>query len=355
MADPTSPRSTAKHPRLRSAVLAEERFRARIAELGATVAGEYLNTRTPVPLRCPQGHSCNPRPSSVLSGQGICRVCAGQDPTVSEAAFRARVEELGGTVRGRYVNALTPVEVRCAQGHPCAPMPASIQQGQGICGRCAGKDPADAAERFRVIVEAQGEVMLTRYVNGQTAVLLRCHCGYEHSVWPSDIRRGGAGCRRCWGESRRAASAFRNRVEELGGIVVGEYFNNLTPVHVRCRDGHEVSPLPINVFRGTGVCRYCAGKTWDCVYVVRGGDIIKFGITSGSPGPRLMDHQRNGFTDVVRVHAGLPDEVAPELERQIVAALRDAKEQPVRGREYFPAHVLALVLDLIDNHPAIRP
>jgi hypothetical protein len=38
----------------------------------------------------------------------------------------------------------------------------------------------------------------------------------------------------------------------------------------------------------------------------------------------------------------------------VLAALRDAREEPLRGREYFSVHVLPLVLDLVDNHPAVR-
>ncbi|MBL0777355.1 hypothetical protein G6541_08340 [Streptomyces albidoflavus] len=56
----------------------------------------------------------------------------------------------------------------------------------------------------------------------------------------------------------------------------------------------------------------------------------------------------------MRVHTGLPADVAPALERMILAALRDAREVPVRGKEYFSGRALPLVLDLVDNHPTLR-
>ncbi|MGV2914581.1 GIY-YIG nuclease family protein [Streptomyces alfalfae] len=101
----------------------------------------------------------------------------------------------------------------------------------------------------------------------------------------------------------------------------------------------------------------CAGQVWDAFYVVRDeiADVVKVGVTSGDPRPRLSDHARDGFDDVVRVHTGLPADVAPALERMVLITLRDARESPVRGKEYFPGRVLPLVLDLVDNHPAIRP
>lgn len=84
-------------------------------------------------------------------------------------------------------------------------------------------------------------------------------------------------------------------------------------------------------------------------------DVVKFGITSGNPRPRLSRHAREGFDDVIRLVEGLPGDLAPRLERAILAALQDAREAPVRGREYFPSRVLALVLDLVDGWTAVPP
>ncbi|MTE20240.1 hypothetical protein F0L17_14205 [Streptomyces sp. TRM43335] len=82
-------------------------------------------------------------------------------------------------------------------------------------------------------------------------------------------------------------------------------------------------------------------------------DAVKFGITSGDPRPRLAVHARDGYDTVARLVTDLPD--AREMERRILAALRDAGEQPIRGREYYPARVLPMVLDLVDNSPRETP
>ncbi|MHC3450808.1 GIY-YIG nuclease family protein [Streptomyces prasinus] len=81
-------------------------------------------------------------------------------------------------------------------------------------------------------------------------------------------------------------------------------------------------------------------------------DTVKFGITSGDPRPRLGMHARDGFDSVVRLVENLPDDLALRTERAVRAALRDAREAPVRGREYFPARVLGLVLDVVDGWTA---
>jgi hypothetical protein len=108
------------------------------------------------------------------------------------------------------------------------------------------------------------------------------------------------------------------------------------------------------VQQGRGVCRFCAGRAWDVFYVVAddSNEIVKFGITSGDPRPRFRQHSRDGFDRVIRLVESLPADVAPRLERAVLAALRDAREVPVRGTEYFPTRTLALILALVDGWTA---
>jgi hypothetical protein len=98
----------------------------------------YAGANTPVELRCYKGHACRPRPADVQQGHGICAACAGRDPVVAEAAFWKRVASQKGrrTKNSIYVNCDTPVELRCHKGHTCNPTPSSVRGGHGICGQC---------------------------------------------------------------------------------------------------------------------------------------------------------------------------------------------------------------------------
>jgi formylmethanofuran dehydrogenase subunit E len=280
-----------------SSLAAEAAFRARVADLGGVVVGEYVNAHTPVLLRCAEGHECSPMPNSVQKGHGICRTCAGCDRIAAEAAFWELVAEHGAIALGEYVNARTPVPLRCAEGHECSPRPNDVQKGRGICRTCAGQDPV-AAE-----------------------------------------------------------AAFRARVADLGGVVVGEYVNALTPVSLRCAEGHECSPRPHDVQQGRGICGECAGKIWNVFYVVISDLEVKFGITSGDPRSRLSDHRRDGFQTAppLRLLRDLPGTTAKDIEDACKAALKLAGELPTRGLEYFDISCLALVLDVVDNYPIEQP
>jgi hypothetical protein len=52
---------------------------------------------------------------------------------------------------------------------------------------------------------------------------------------------------------------------------------------------------------------------------------------------------------VVRLVADLAPTVAAKAERAVISALSLAREQPIRGREYFDISCLALILDVADS------
>ncbi len=186
----------------------------------------------------------------------------------------------------------------CRAGHPCSPRPAGVHSGQGLCRVCAGNDPA-ACEQ-----------------------------------------------------------AFRAKITEFGGTVLEpRWLGRDAPHRVLCPAGHQVTPRPGNVLSGVGMCRVCAGKSWDALYVVADDERgwIKFGVTSGDPAHRLATHARNGFARTIRRLTGLAEGVALDLERSLLATLRLAGEEPVQGREYYDDALEALVLDIVDNYPMPRP
>jgi single CXXC unit len=329
----------------------EAAFRAHLAELGATILGPYVNSATPIPARCAAGHECRPIPAQVQQGKGICLTCAGLDPKVAEAAFRARVAELGGTMLGSYVNNRAPVLVRCAAGHECRPRPSGVLYGdQGFCGTCAGNDRDVAEAAFRERLDALGATLLGTYVNSGTPVLVLCAAGHRCEPRPNSVQRGQGVCVVCAGNDRAAGElAFCTRVAELGGMVLGEYVNNHTPVLVRCPGGHLGRPHPHGIMTGQGICRICSCKAQDVFYVVTSRLAVKFGITSGNPRPRLATHARQGYKQVVRLVADLAPTVAAKAERAVLSALAMAGEQPIRGKEYFDISCLALILDVADS------
>lgn len=209
-------------------------------------------------------------------------------------AFLAHVEMLGGSVlEGRWLGSTHPHQIVCAAGHESYVRPNNLKNGQGACRSCAGRDPWTTETEFRKVVSA------------------------------------------------------------AGACVLGSYKGTHTPVKIRCIEGHIVSPNPRSLLRGTGVCRVCAGSSWDVFYIVidDAAQVIKFGITSRDGRARLSDHARDGFTRVEMLRTGLPGSVAPDTEREVKRLLAARGARPVRGREYFPLAWLPTVLEVAAGLP----
>lgn len=330
-------------------------FRRRVAELGGEVVEpQWLGNRIPHRVLCRQGHRCSPRPGDLLRGQGVCRVCVGHDSQKPQAEFKARLGALGATLlEPQWLGIHKGHRVLCAAGHECTPRPTSVRRGQGICRTCAGKDSQAAWAAFiERVQEVGGTVLEPRWLGSGTPHRVRCIKGHESRPRPDNVQKWGI-CRACAGnDTHMAEAAFRERLASLSAVLLEPHWLGASVPHrVQCALGHTSKPRPHGVLQGSGICRVCAGKAWDIFYVVADdeNDVVKFGITSGDPRPRLRRHAYNGLTTVIRLIEGLPTDSAPRLERAVLAALRDAREAPVRGVEYFPTHTLALILDVVDG------
>jgi hypothetical protein len=118
----------------------EAAFRFRLAELGADLLeSEWLGALRKHRIRCGAGHDGYVKPNQVQQGYGICKTCAGHDPVAAAAAFRARLAELGATLlEPEWLGSDRPHQVRCSEGHLCRPAPGNVSQGNGICRVCRG-------------------------------------------------------------------------------------------------------------------------------------------------------------------------------------------------------------------------
>lgn len=336
-----------------------ENFRRRVAELGGEVLEvEYLGVQKPHLCRCGEGHECNPTPHHVQRGLGICRICTGRDPVTAWGNFRQRVSELGGEVlEPVWLGARKRHLCRCANGHECSPLPNSVQQGDGICRVCAGRDPVAAWEVFRRrVIELGGTVLEPEWLGCDRPHLCRCVNGHECRPRPSGVQQGAGICQVCTGTGRGSGELawgnFRRRVADLGGEVLEpKWLGSQQPHRCRCSEGHECKPMPACVQRGQGICPICAGKEWDVLYVTRNPvtRCVKFGITSWGGRARLRDHRYDGYTEVLHLITGLPEGLAAHTEQKIKIALAMVDAKPVRGREYFSDDYL----DLIENEISI--
>jgi hypothetical protein len=239
----------------------EDTFRKRIEELGGRVIGEYTGAKFFIDCVCPEGHNCRTTPYHIKSGGYMCKICSGHDPKTAEDNFRKRVTELGGRVIGEYITSSTPIECICVSGHICYSLPSGLQQGRGMCSTCSGYDSKIAEENFRKRIQELGGRVIGEYNGANNRVKCICSNGHNSYVRPCYIQQGGGMCKICSeNDPKISEETFRKRVEELGGRVIGEYINSVTPIKCICSNGHYCSPRASGVKQGQGICIICAGK-----------------------------------------------------------------------------------------------
>lgn len=248
-------------------------FEKAVAAAGGTVLEDvWLGSLKGHKVRCAKGHVNSPRPNSVQQGQGICRTCGGQHPEASWKAFGDRVQELGGVViEPAWLGKGVPHRIRCVRGHLTSPRPTSVQRGQGICRTCSKRSPEQAAREFRDRVSEMGGVVLEpSWMGVMRPHRVRCVQGHEAFPRPNALQQGQGICRTCVGNDPvDCYRRFRERLAELGAVLLeSEWLGGATPHRIRCVDGHDVSVRPSGLLQGEGACRMCKGKIWDVFYIV---------------------------------------------------------------------------------------
>lgn len=286
-----------------------ERFARWTAENGYTLADgfEWVNIRTRYAATCPAGHECMLRPDSSIGRGSGCQRCGilKRAETKTEGArqrFLAWINEAGFTLAEGFEwvgsKGGTAYDATCPQGHPCRVSPNAIQQGRSGCGKCARK----RVGRYKTSVASRDEFTAWADANGYTLV---------------DFKWRGT----------------------------------MTPHPAICPNGHECRPNPGHVRKGVGGCAACKNKVFDVFYVVTNPDagVLKFGVTSGDPAPRLRDHRKHGYSEVVRLFRGMGQGEAATLERELLRLMACGSVPPVKGREYFPLTALNTVLYVADE------
>jgi hypothetical protein len=240
---------------------AEHNFIFSIEKLGGKVIGQYEDTDTKVKCECPNGHICFPCPSGIRDGRGMCIKCAGHCPEESEKNFIENIGKLGGRIIGKYERSDTKVECLCFNNHICFPTPNSVQQGGGMCIKCAGQCPEEAEKNFIKNIKKLGGKVIGKYERSDLGV--ECLCSNNHICFPrpSNIKHGAGMCIKCSGGCpEEAEKNFVLSIKNLGGKVVGKYEGTAIKVECICSNNHICFPIPHGIKSGEGMCKKCAGN-----------------------------------------------------------------------------------------------
>ncbi|QZI90092.1 hypothetical protein MYOV057v1_p0177 [Vibrio phage 184E37.1] len=155
----------------------------------------YTNTSTKVTLVCSNGHERTVSPASFEKKVG----CISCDMEKSKKVFEDLVKTEGGAFGKDYNYVTTDVKVSllCGSGHKRSVTPTSFKQGHR-CGVCKGNDMGKGKLDLEQEVHARGWKFEHDYTYSGVfeKVHLICPNGHNHSIRPSNFRRGD-GCPSC--------------------------------------------------------------------------------------------------------------------------------------------------------------
>lgn len=194
--------------------------------------------------------------------------------TQSEFVAEMAVKNPSIEIRGEYLDSTTPIEVRCVScGNVWRARPAELSRGKG-CPECARSRAAAARqkspEQFLAEVNALHPTIeiLEPYVRSDTPIKVRCTvCGNVWMPKPNTLLNGH-GCRPCsfikGGRKHRqsAAESFSARMEDNEKYEVkGVYRRSDAPIEVLCkRCGTSFSATPSSLLNDTAACPRCSTR-----------------------------------------------------------------------------------------------
>lgn len=329
------------------------------AHRGYEQIGEYVDAKTWVHIRCPQGHDWYPTPDSVLNQGTKCGQCYGHTKELAEAKLRAIVAARNASIGSEYINSQAKILVICGKEHEWWVLPNAVLQGHW-CFECVGNSPnrAAGAEFLAVLAEHDGRLdpdhPAGKYVSIKTPVAVICNKDHRTLILPGSRRRYGARgfCLEC---SPRDPDAARERtyavLEKRGDRRLTDYAGAFVRMEILCPNNDKYSMTPHDIQSDRG-CPTCKGKDKKVFYVLTTpeDDLVKFGVACRDGKQRLAAHKRKKLTVRERWLPDLPEGVALALERRIKAGLKALGIDPVPGTtESFPPEVRRTILFLVDK------
>jgi hypothetical protein len=130
-----------------------------------------------------------------------------------------------------------------------------------VCRKRRDVQDVQMAKLRKLVARRGGEVLSSTYVNAHTKLEFRCRSGHTWLAMPASIN-SGSWCVQCSRDERAAAvgAKLESLVKRRGGEVLSRYANWLTPIRLRCAEGHEWEPIPRAIFHDGTWCPRCTSN-----------------------------------------------------------------------------------------------
>ncbi len=244
-------------------MLSHEQFieKATLNNKKVDVIGQYINSSTPILVRCKKcGNQFYASSTSILQGHG-CAKCFG-GIKLNHSVFIQKLSEVNKTITvlGDYKGRDQKIEVRCEIcGYTWAPTAGSLLQGHG-CPKCVGKARLNHDEFVGKLKGINSDIdVIGQFLGVNKPLLVKCKkCGYEWKAIPKNLLNGTK-CIVCANKIKKTQESFEKELYNISPeiSVIGKYENANKNIEVQCKMcGHKWKSKPHNLLRGYG-CPIC--------------------------------------------------------------------------------------------------
>ena len=230
---------------------------------GKCLASAYLNSRTPVPWCCAEGHTWSAAPSNVVAG-GWCRECSyhtrrTRRPTLADLVARCR-EQAGRVLLDlpddAVVHGDTRATFQCVMGHTWTTAVHVIRSGHW-CPECAGVARGGLEALQAIVAGRGGRCLATEYIDNRTPIPFECAEGHRWNARPFVIKR--TWCPQCAPTRRLDLTMLRADASARGGRCLADVLPGRDqPIAWACAQGHHWMARPTDVHAGSW-CSQCRG------------------------------------------------------------------------------------------------
>ena len=174
--------------------------------------------------------------------------------------FKELVGKEGYELLSEYKNSSSKVNIKCPLGHEYKVSPHDFKKGRR-CSKCAGHCPIQAKEQFLELLENEGYELLSEYKNTRYKVKLKCNKGHIYKIAPYSFKVGKR-CIKCSNVCpNRAKEIFIKELINNGYIILSKYINSKSKVLVECPNKHKWEITPNNFVSKYHRCPHCKGST----------------------------------------------------------------------------------------------
>jgi hypothetical protein len=236
---------------------------------GECLSTVYINTDTKMQWRCKEGHEWPAKLNHVKdSGSwcGKCATAARKKTDWIETAKAYAVRRGGLCLSDECIDDDTILEWQCSDGHKWPSTYRNAVYSGKWCGWCSGRHN-NSIELVRQIAQERGGVCESiEYINVITLMQWRCAEGHPWPATFNSIKNNGSWCPVCAGRYDHLPEMVRH-AEAKGGQCLAEEAPATVKDHVmwRCAAGHKWPASPDNVLNNGRWCPNCRYRSEDAV------------------------------------------------------------------------------------------